>query len=288
MKKYWNLVIVFLIWIFFTLFYKYGVMWSFYNEMSYKMNWVEPRYIKFFRYTPIVRQIENKNVELLEEKNIYFERLKSIIPNTEDILSKLDFNENIYIFIKDLWNFWITADIKNWKINLEKWINENLIPSMVFNLNKEDIDWIQYFFSDSILDEKEKLKMADVLLVWVIENLYRQNKFYKNTDMSMFKFDNFMQFEIKNDKYPNLLRAWKNLDLKVTIINVDWQWIIKKWFYGDPDIRFSISLDESLKFYKMVSQDLKKVITKKEAINVSKKAFNILISNITYVRKDHK
>lgn len=288
MKKYWNLVIVFLIWIFFTLFYKYGVMWSFYNEMSYKMNWVEPRYVKFFRYTPIVRQIENKNVELLEEKNIYFERLRSIIPNTEDILSKLDLDENIYIFIKDLWNFWITADIKNWKINLEKWINENLIPSMVFNLNKEDIDWIQYFFSDGILDEKEKLKMADVLLVWVIENLYRQNKFYKNTDMSMFKFDNFMQFEIKNDKYPNLLRAWKNLDLKVTIINVDWQWIIKKWFYGDPDIRFSISLDESLKFYKMVSQDLKKVITKKEAINVSKKAFNILISNITYVRKDHK
>lgn len=286
MKKYWSLIISFLLGIIFILFYKFWVSWLIYNEVSYTMNWVEPRFVKTFRYTPITKVETISSAEIELEKEEYFEKLSSLVPKIDKIINPLKLNEVIYIFVEDLANAWYTAKVVNWEIYLLNEIDNSSTPTMTFKINKEDIDWIEYFLQDDVLDEEESLKIADVLMVWIVENLYRQEKFYKASDMSMFKFDDFMQFEIKNDK--EILRAWKLLDLKVSILNVDWQWIVKKWFYWDPDIRFSITMKEALDFYKIVSTELKNSNTKKDSILISKKAFDILIPNITYVRKDHE
>jgi hypothetical protein len=50
-------------------------------------------------------------------------------------------------------------------MNLFNNIDESIVPSMIFKLNKEDIDGIEYFLSDDKLDREEQLKIADVLMV---------------------------------------------------------------------------------------------------------------------------
>ena len=286
MKKYSNLIIAFVLWILFLLFYKLGIPWVINNEASYKMNWVEPRYVKTFRYTPIqkVKSISNSNINA--EKQIYFNKLKKVLSKMEDWFNWLKINENIYIYIEDLANAGMTIKIVDWHISLSKTIDESIVSTIVFKINKEDIDGMEYFISDGTFDKEEQLKIADVLMVWMIENLYKQEILYKASDMSMFKFDDFIHFEIKTEK--DILRAWKLVDLNVSVFNVDWQWIVKKWLVWDPDLKVSITLEEAFKHYKGVCIDLKNAKTKKEAIIIGQWIFDVLIPNITYVRKDHK
>ncbi len=286
MKKYSHIIIAFILWIIFLLFYKFGASWNIYNEASYKMNWVEPRYLKTFRYTPITKLKTVDNPSINVEKQVYFEKLQNSLFKIEKSFNSLKINENIYFFIEDLANAGMTLKIIDWKMNLYNNIDESVIPSIIFKINKEDIDGIEYFLSDDKLDKEEQLKIADVLMVWLVENLYRQASLYKSTDMSFFKYDDFIHFEIKTDS--DLLRAWKLVDLKVSVFNVDWQWIVKKWAVWDPDLKVSITLEEAFENYKTLCVDLKNAKTKKEAIILSKKVFDVLIPNITYVRKDHK
>jgi len=250
------------------------------------MNWVEPRYLKNFRYTPIhkIKSINNYNIET--EKQIYFNKLKNSLAKIETLLNQLKINENIYFFIEDLANAWMTLKIVDWKLNLYNNIDETINPTIIFKINKEDIEWLEYFLLDDKLDKEEQLKIADVLMVWLIENLYRQASLYKSNDMSIFKYDDFIHFKIKTDN--NLIRAWKIVDLNVSVFNVDWQWIVKKWLFWDPDIKISLTLEEAYENYKILTIDLKNAINKKEALKLSKKVFNILIPNIIYVREDHK
>ena len=286
MKKYSNLIIAFILWIIFLLFYKLGISGIIYNEASYKMNWVEPRYVKTFRYTPIqkVKSISNYNINA--EKQVYINKLKKVLSKMEKWFNWLKINENIYLYIEDLANAGMTIKIVDWKIILLNTIDETIVPTIVFKINKEDIDGMEYFISDGNLDREEQLKIADVLMVWMIENLYKQELLYKVSDLSMFKFDDFIHFEIKTDK--NILRAWKLVDLNVSVFNVDWQWIVKKGLTGDPDLKVSITLEEAFSHYKKVCIDLKNAKTKKEAIEIWQTIFDVLIPNITYVREDHK
>lgn len=286
MKKYSHLIIAFLFWIVFLLFYKFGVSWNIYNEASYKMNWVEPRYIKTFRYTPITKVKSINTPSINEEKQVYFDKLKNSLIKMEKSFNWLKINENIYFFIEDLANAGMTLKIIDWKMNLYNNIDESIVPSIVFKINKEDIDWIEYFLSDNKLDKEEQLKIADVLMLWLVENLYRQASLYKSSDMTIFKYDDFIHFEIKTDK--DILRAWKLVNLGVSVFNVDWQWIVKKWLIWDPDLKVSITLEEAFENYKTLCIDLKNAKTKKEAMTLSKKVFDVLIPNITYVREDHK
>jgi hypothetical protein len=53
-------------------------------------------------------------------------------------------------------------------------------------------------------------------------------------------------------------------------------------------LRVSITLEEAFENYKTLCIDLKNAKTKKESLTLSKKVFDVLIPNITYVRKDHK
>jgi len=53
-------------------------------------------------------------------------------------------------------------------------------------------------------------------------------------------------------------------------------------------LRVSITLEEAFENYKTLCIDLKNAKTKKEALTLSKKVFDVLIPNITYVREDHK
>ena len=279
-------VVAFLIWIFFTLFYKYWIVWSIFNETSFKMSWVEPRYVSNFKYTPIYKNKQYNIEENSHEWKQYYEKVVSILPSIENLFSWVNLNENIVISINDLWNYSFSMSIKDWKITHFKDVSDNYIPTLVFNIDKVDLDWLVYFMKDWKLDDDEMLKIADIVLNPLIERVYRISRLYRTSNLASFKFDDFMQFEILHD--GNILRNSFPIELKTTIVNVDWQWIISDWFKWDPDIRYSLSLNEALEFYKKVVIDLENTKSKTEWIKVAKEIYNLLSEKITYVREDHK
>ena len=118
------------------------------------------------------------------------------------------------------------------------------------------------------------------------ERMYRTKQLYKNGNLSAFWFDDLMQIEIKHPN--NINRLGTPLSLRITIINVDGQWIVTPWFVGDPDVRFSLNLDDAIKMYRLITVDLENAQTKQEGIAVGKDIFVILSKNQTYIRKDHE
>ncbi len=286
MKKYTELLPAFIIGILFLLFYKFWLTGLFFNELSYKMAGVEPRYVDKFRYTPIHKINQLENPEYLAEWENYYKKIISLNTKIENLFKWKKINESIFIYITDLWNYPMTAIYNNEKIDIKKGISKDIIPTSIFKIKKQDIDWLEIFLSDNILDEQEKLKIADVIMNSMIERLYRLSRFYKVEHLAMFKFDNFIQFEIK--WWEKITIAWVPLDLNYTIVNVDWQWIVNKWLVWDPDIKISISLNDTLKLYDIMVIKLENSKTKKEAIDFSNEAFSILKDNIIYTRDDHK
>lgn len=247
---------------------------------------VEPRYVDKFRYTPIHKINQLENPEYLAEWENYYKKIISLNTKIENLFKWKKINESIFIYITDLWNYPMTAIYNNEKIDIKKGISKDIIPTSIFKIKKQDIDWLEIFLSDNILDEQEKLKIADVIMNSMIERLYRLSRFYKVEHLAMFKFDNFIQFEIK--WWEKITIAWVPLDLNYTIVNVDWQWIVNKWLVWDPDIKISISLNDTLKLYDIMVIKLENSKTKKEAIDFSNEAFSILKDNIIYTRDDHK
>ena len=61
-------------------------------------------------------------------------------------------------------------------------------PSIVFRIQKADIDGLVFFLQDGKIDSEEQLKIADVILPAMTERIYRTKKLYKNGNLSAFWF----------------------------------------------------------------------------------------------------
>lgn len=284
--KYFKYIPVFIIWIIFILLYKFWITGLIQSELSYKMRGVEPRYVDKFRYTPIYKipQITDPNFEI--SWNQYFQKLLEMKPNIDAIFLGKRINENILIIITDLGNYPIIAWVNNGIVTFSKGTDANIAPTAIFKVTWVVLDWLQQFFSDTILDAQEQYKIADVVMWPMIERLYRLSRFYKVSNMSSFGFDDFIQLEITGAN--NITRAGTPIELKYTIVNVDGQWIVNRGFIGDPDLRFSITLEEALSLYQTIVMDLENSKDKLEAMSYAKKSFEILKRNIIYTRDDHK
>lgn len=250
------------------------------------MTWIEPRYVDKFRYTPIYKlpKIQNQAHEITGD--VYFEKLKRMEWAIDRLFSGKRVYESITINITNLGNYSISAIMNNGTISFQKWVSDDFIPTATFELNTIDIDWLEQFLSDGNLDLQERLKIADVVVWPMIERMYRITRFYKIEHLGGYGFDDFMQIEIH--WWDWIDRAGTPVNLKYTIINVDGQWIVKKGFTWDPDVRYSISIDDALLIYEKVVIGLENSQNKIEALTYSKEAYNILKKSITYTRNDHK
>ena len=271
-------------WVAAILIYKLWIFWLISSEASFKMNGVEPRYVSHFRYTPSYKAEEQTALSL--EWEAYREKIQSILPKIESMLGGSMKDETIAISLEDLGNFPIFLKVSGGKITLIDASKMDFSPSIVFRIQKADIDGLVFFLQDGKIDSEEQLKIADVILPAMTERIYRTKKLYKNGNLSAFWFDDLMQIEIKHPN--NINRLGTPLSLRVTIVNVDGQWIVTPWFVGDPDVRFSLNLDDAIKMYRLITVDLENAQTKQAGIAVGKDIFVILSKNQTYIRKDHE
>ncbi|MFO0763251.1 MAG: hypothetical protein U0518_00065 [Candidatus Gracilibacteria bacterium] len=264
--------------------YKFGLFGLLSSETSFKMSGVEPRYVSHFRYTPIYKGEEQGTLSTGGE--LYKEKIKAMLPKIESLLGRSMNNESIHLSIADLGNFPILIKVLEGKITIIETSEKDFSPSIVFRVQKADIDGLAFFLQDGKLNAEEQLKVADVILPAMTERVYRTKKLYKHGSLSAFGFDDLMQIEIKHPEGINRLSV--PLSLRVTIANIDGQWIVTPGFVGDPDVRFSLSLEDALKIYQLITIDLENAETKQTGIAVGKDIFAILSENQTYVRKDHE
>lgn len=248
------------------------------------MSGVEPRYVSHFRYTPIYKWEEQST--LSKEWELYQAKLKAMLPKIESLLGGSMKNESIHLSIADLGNFPIFIKVLEGKITIIETSEKDFSPSIVFRVQKADIDGVIFFLQDGKLDTEEQLKVADVILPAMTERIYRTKKLYKRGSLAAFWFDDLMQIEIKHPEGINRLGV--PLSLRVTIANIDGQWMVTPGFVGDPDVRFSLSLEDTLKMYQLITVDLENAETKQAGITVGKDIFAILSKNQTYTRKDHE
>lgn len=286
MEKYMKLIPGFIVGILCIVVYKFGINGLISNEISYSMNGMEPRYVDKFRYTPIYTLPTVKDTAFEMSGDAYSEKLRSLEPKIMEALKWVSLNENIIIILTNLGNYAMTLRANGGTMTFDKGIKEGFVPTLVIPLSTQDIDGLEQFLSDWTLSKDETLKITDVVLWPMIERIYRLSRFYRVEHMSNFWFDDFMQFEISG--WENITRAGTPINLRYTIVNVDGQWIVMKGFIWDPDIRYSLSLEEAGVLYNKMVHELEDSKSKVEALAHSTDILEILQRNITYIRKDHE
>jgi hypothetical protein len=286
MEKYLKYVPAFVFGILFLLVYKFGIAGLVSNELSYKMTGVQPRYVDKFRYTPVYVADRITGPQYSAPGAEYFKKLNGMKENIEKIFPSDTVSEIIVIYIADLGNYPITATVRKSKVEFVDGIVANTIPTAIFKVKKADIDGLEKMVSDGKVDTQEKIRIADVIAGPMIERMYRLSRLYKVEHLANFGFDDFMQLEIQGGE--GIDRAGTPVELKYSIVNVDGQWMVTKGFTGDPDVRFSLTMDQTLSLYTNMVINLENSKDKIEALKYSKEGFGILKDNISYVRDDHR
>ena len=78
------------------------------------------------------------------------------------------------------------------------------------------------------------------------------------------------------------------LNIELTAVNVDGQWLVFRGLHGDPDFRLKLTLEEAAELYRIGYYEVSKVKTPKQAKNLSDEFLLLLDKTLDYRRKDHK
>ena len=259
------------------------------TEMSYKTGDDEPRYLSKFKMVDYNYPKDVSNAIIgVEDKA---DEMIKLLNKTGEAASKNEWfskiqNENIYLSIVDLGNYRITLKIADGSYEVVKGFKKKT-PSMVLKLFTRNIRDLHEFFSDGKLTEEEKYRIFYIVSVPAIRAIYYNEPNYRAGDKSVFKFDNMVQISIP-PKGLYVDQSGVPLNIELTAVNVDGQWLVFRGLHGDPDFRLKLTLQEAAELYRIGYYEVNKVKTPKQAKKLSDEFLLLLNKTLDYRRKDHK
>jgi hypothetical protein len=259
-------------------------------EKNYKTGKNGPRYLATFQRVKRELPEDFSNKESYSEQEIQdvIKLVKQMIEAIKKFPQHKEFiNEHIVICVKELGNmrFTILADEGNVEFiegEYEKSDPTLILPISVFNLKS-----MLQFTEDNIIDQEELFKIAHFLTIPVLKSFYDNKIMYLPGNKWKYKFDDFIQIEIVPEK-PVLFKG-RVLENKITVVNVDGQWLIFPGHQGDPDWRLTLSLQTATDLYLLGAIEAKKAGKNLIKLNkISKEFLKILDENVSYIRDDHQ
>lgn len=176
--------------------------------------------------------------------------LEAGIANFKKVLDEYpvlkELREILYLVVKDLDDLKFTVDIKDGDAGVTVGWDLDKTPSFVLPLYAKNLENVKEVTADGVIDLNDAYRLIRVLFIPFLRGLYQGDYPHLPTDRSYLKLDNFIHVEVFNesgievDGFPGPARA--------TVVNVDGQWLIFEGFQGNPDVRYSMNVNQALEF----------------------------------------
>ena len=240
-------------------------------------NFGNNRYVKKFSRAPLFMEESQNKLETEAEKSAYLlvEECASLFTTISEkkypILKKLD--EIIVLIFKDLDGLQISAKVKNGLIKVSVGRDEKIRPTLIIPLFQANILNLKKMMSDQEVDKTELYRIARVLFPAFIRGLYDAEYLYTPGDKRYLKLDNIFHVELLNpekiivDGFPD--------NAKVTVTNVNGNWLVFNGFQGQPRMRVSCDLEQSLEYYRILMIEFKKAKSAADLEKVFKDYMNL-------------
>ena len=208
------------------------------------------RYVN--RFIPVFQELTTGKTDsdLTQQEQQIIETLRIAIKNINGMLDRYpkirEIDELIYIDIVDIDNFKLAVRIKDGDATVKVGWDINQYPSFILPLLSVNIHNLVEVTKDNDLDINAVYRIIRALFIPFLQGLYQSDYDHLPKNKSYLKLDNYIQIEvvpnepIEVDGFPGPAKA--------TVVNVDHQWLIFEGWQGDPDIRYSMSVEDAVLF----------------------------------------
>lgn len=222
------------------------------------------RYVKRFISQPKRAKYNpgRSTLETAEEKKMYELLLQAqkLAPNLKvewkghtltgsEVLKYI--NEHIFLVIKDLNDLKFTVHIDGEKSEIKVGWDTSRKPTLVVPLNKENIYHVAEMFGAGKLGAPEMYRIAHFIYLPALESFYHAPVLQQwPENKSYLRLDNFIHVELKNEH--NVRHDGKVLKTEATVLNVDGQWLVFAGLHGDPDVKYSATLEQTIQYHHLI------------------------------------
>jgi hypothetical protein len=244
-------------------------------------------YVKEFVYIPATYTPGRTTAETEEEKRLVasLERSKKLAEKLH-VLQYLEY-EHIFVLIRDLNDFKFTVHIEKGTIGFEIGWDVSKEPTLVVPLRQENIHHFEDILKEG-LTEPGRYRIAYFLYIPALKSFYNSPLIKEAPkDKRFLRLHNFIQAEIVNEHLVK--HNGEELRARATIVNVDGQWLVFPGWQGDPDIRYSATLKQTMEYYKCIRYEFPKAknLSLREKKKLLDRYFELRDSTTSYVRPDH-
>lgn len=224
-------------------------MASFMNLFSKAKSLGNTRYVNRFVAVKPKYDAGRSNTQNEQEEEL-ISAIKMTVNNFENMVNKYpiigELKEVLYVVIKDFNDFKFTVDIANGKGSVSVGWDLSKEPSFVLPLLSQNIKNLLKVSQDGVIDMNEVYRIIRGLFIPFLKGLYQKDYSHLPKDKAYLELDNFLQVEVVNENNIEVEGFAGNA--QATVVNVDGQWLIFEGFQGDPDIKFSMTVMDALKF----------------------------------------
>lgn len=206
------------------------------------------RYVN--RFVLIKQNYDNGNTELSPDGEKVFKTLQTCVEPLKKLIEKYpvikEIQEVIYVHVKDVNDAKITVEFNHGEITVSSGWDASKKPTMLLPLFSANIKHLYEIISDGEISTDDVYRFIRVLFIPFLKALYQADYSNLPKDKSYLQLDNFLHVEVLNETgrevegFPGPAQA--------TVVNVDGQWLVFEGFQGDPDVKYSMNVQQSLQF----------------------------------------
>lgn len=194
--------------------------------------------------------------------------------------------EHVFITVVDADGLRFTADIDGGTATVRRGWDTSRPPTLVLPVNRQNLTNMEDLLKDGQLTYEELYRIIYVLALPAARTVYCIPFLREPGDKSWIGMDDFVHIEIPPTE-PVLYQG-RPIRIEMTVVNVDGQWLVMEGLHGDPDARYTLSIDDAVRWYRFSVYDMRKVTSSAQLMDVARRVADVTRSTLSYLRSDHR
>jgi hypothetical protein len=195
-------------------------------------------------------------------------------------------DEHVFVTVVDAGNLRLTVDIDAGEARIGQGWDVSRQPTVIVPITRQNIINLEQILSNGELTYEELYRIVYVLALPAARAMYSIPLLRERGDKSWIGMDDFVQIEIPPQE--QVLYDGRAIRIEMTIVNVDGQWLVMEGLRGDPDARFTLTIDDAVQWYRFSVYDVRKASGTRELVDLARRVADVTQRTMTYLRADHR
>lgn len=164
--------------------------------------------------------------------------------------------ETIFVKVVDLDDLRMSATLKDGQATISQGWDNGKRPTLIVPLYAVNIAHFREILASPTISHEQLYRIARVLFSAFIKGLYDAAYLYEPGDKRYLKLDNI--FHVEMSEMPNVTVDGFPGSARVTVVNVNGEWLVFDGFQGTPRVRVTCTLDQALEYYQILMIEMKR------------------------------